>query len=206
MCDWFEFTSCRRTVPTLTWYSYKVIFIPVSYWSPIYWKQNKKRYFKRILTFFSSLPFYNTYVRLPTREAPIPQKIVADPHFQYFRDCIGAVDGTHIHVFAPFDKHVYMCNQKGFLLQNCLFVCDFDFCFTYMMTGWDGATSDVTLWHDTHSHDLRMPEGCYLLGDARFGSSDALLVPYRGVRYHLKEWRQASLQYSSVLICQVKII
>ena len=74
------------------------------------------------------------------------------------------------------------------------------------MTGWDGATSDVTLWHDVHSHDLRMPEGHYLLGDAGFGSSDALLVLYHGVCYHLKEWRQASLWYSSVLICQVKII
>ena len=100
------------------------------------------------------------------REALIPQKIVANPRFRYFCDCIGAVDGTHIHAFVPFNKHVYMHNQKGFLSQNCLFVCDFDFRFTYAMTGWDGATSDVTLWHDVHSHDLCMPEGRYLLGDA----------------------------------------
>ena len=177
-------------VPTLTWYSYKIIFIPVSYWSPIYWKQNKNIYFKRILTFFSLLPFYNTYISyicLLMREAPIPQKIVADPRFQYFCNCIRAVDGTHIHVFVPFDEHVYMNNWKGFLLQNCLFVCNFNFCFMYMMMGWNGATSHVSLWHDTHSHDLCMLEGHYLLGDARFGSSDALLVPYRGVCYHLKK-------------------
>lgn len=62
------------------------------------------------------------------------------------------------------------------------------------MTGWDGASADATLWHSAHQNDLRMPQGKYLLADAGFGGSDALLVPYRGTRYHLKEWRQANLQ------------
>lgn len=56
------------------------------------------------------------------------------------------------------------------------------------MTGWDGASSDATC-----IHDFRVPEGHYLLGDAWFGSCDALLVPYCGVCYHLKEWCQANL-------------
>ena len=88
-----------------------------------------------------------------------------------------------------------MRNRKGYLSQNCLFVCDLDFFFVYTLTGWDGSTADATLWNDAHTSDLLMPQGKYLLADAGFGTSDALLVPYRGVRYHLKEWRQASLRY-----------
>lgn len=99
-----------------------------------------------------------------------------------------------------------MCNRKGFLSQNCLFICDFEFHFMYVMMGWDGATSDAMLWNDMHSHDLQVPEGRYLLGDAGFGSSDALLVPYCGICYHLKEWRQANLRYVSVLMRWVRMI
>jgi len=36
----------------------------------------------------------------------------------------------------------------------------------------------------------------YLLEDAGFASCDALLVPYRGVRYHLREWRQGRTRYA----------
>ena len=48
-----------------------------------------------------------------------------------------------------------------------------------------------------------MPLEKYLLADAGFGGSDTLLVPYRGVQYHLKEWRQANLRSAAVL-CQEK--
>ena len=64
-----------------------------------------------------------------------------------------------------------------------------------MLTGWDGSTADANLWNDAHTQDLWMPLGKYLLADTGFGTSDALLVPYRGVRYHLQEWRQASQRY-----------
>jgi len=95
----------------------------------------------------------------------------------------------------------HMRNWKGYLSQNCLFVCDFDFLFTYTLTRWDGSTVDANLWNDAHTQDLRMPQGRYLLADAGFGTLDALLVPFRGVRYHLKEWRQAYQRY--VLFCQL---
>ena len=88
-----------------------------------------------------------------------------------------------------------MRNRKGYISQNCLFTCDFDFLFIYALTGWDGSTADAKLWHDAHTHDLEIPQGKYLLADAGFGTCDALLVPYRGVHYHLKEWRQANLRY-----------
>jgi hypothetical protein len=35
---------------------------------------------------------------------------------------------------------------------------------------------------------IALSEGKYLLGDANFANCDNCLAPYRGVRYHPKEW------------------
>ena len=151
------------------------------------------RYFRKMVDFFSSDPFYSANVQLPTADTPIATKILDDRHFRYFSDCVGAVDGTHIHAFVPAEEHVNMRNRKGAISQNCLFICDFNFLFTYVVTRWDGSTADATMWYNAHTNNLYVPEGKYLLADAGFGGSDVLLVPYHGVRYHLKEWRQTNL-------------
>jgi len=39
-----------------------------------------------------------------------------------------------------------------------------------------------------------VPQGKYYLGDAGYGCTKHVLAPYRGVRYHLKEQRQADLR------------
>jgi hypothetical protein len=152
------------------------------------------RYFKHLLNFFSDDPFYSSQVRLPTIDTPLSPKILDDPRFRFFNQCIGAIDGTHIRVFASANQHSTMRNRKGFLSQNCLFACDHDFLFIYSLCGWDGSVADGALWNDARAHDLALPPGKYLLADAGFGTCDALLVPYRGVRYHLNEWRQANQQ------------
>lgn len=64
----------------------------------------------------------------------------------------------------------------------------FNMLFSYILPGWEGSAADSRIWTDARSSDLRIPFGKYYLGDAGFPSCDALLVPYRGVRYHLKEW------------------
>lgn len=150
------------------------------------------RYFKQMLLFFSDDPFYSSQVNFPTVHSPVPPSILNNHCFCHFHWCIGTVDGTHICMFASLVDHAYMHNRKGYISQNCLFICDFDFRFIYSLCGWDGSSADALLWNDARQHDLRIPEGRYLLADTGFGSCDALLVPYRGVRYHLKEWRQAA--------------
>ena len=42
--------------------------------------------------------------------------------------------------------------------------------------------------------DFLIPQGKFYLADAGFAHCDALLVPYRGVRYHLAEWGHAGVQ------------
>ena len=148
-----------------------------------------------MLLFFSGTQFYTTVVHAPTPQTPTPAYIEThSSRFRHFSDCLGAVDGTHIRVTCGPGDHDNMRNRKGYLSQNCLFACNFDLQFIYALTGWDGSMADATIWNDAHGRDFRIPDGKYLLADAGFGSSDVLLVPYRGVRYHLKEWNTSGLQ------------
>ena len=142
----------------------------------------------------SSRPFYTSQVRFPMASTPIAAAIEGSPRFRFFCDCIGTVDGTHIHAFVRQEDHPCMQNCKGFLLKNCLFICNFDFFFTYALTGWDGSMADAALWETACTTKLCIPEGKYIFGDAGFGLSKTTLVPYHGVCYHLKEWHQARSQ------------
>ena len=144
---------------------------------------------------FSSPPFYTTYIQFPTGNST-PAKIQQNPKFfPYFRDAIGAIDGSHIPVTPPALFCPLYRNRKGFLSQNALFACDFNLNFTYALTGWEGSASDARVYGDAIGTDLPIPAGKYLLADAGFPQELGLLVPYRGVRYHLAEWGRSSTRY-----------
>ena len=67
--------------------------------------------------------------------------------------------------------------------------------FTYTLTGWEGSATDARVYDDAITSDLHIPEGKYLLADAGYPLRCELLVPYRGVRYHLAEWGRANVWY-----------
>jgi len=67
--------------------------------------------------------------------------------------------------------------------------------FTYVCSGWEGSAADALVYHDARCVDFRIPKGKFYLADAGFGLSEELLIPYRGVRYHLAEWKRASNRY-----------
>jgi len=113
----------------------------------------------------------------------------------YFSRALGAIDGSHIHLAAPSFLHNACRNRKGFTSQNCLFACSFDFLFSYSLTGWEGSAADARVYESAIGLDLSIPDGWYLLADAGFPHCEKLLVPYRGVRYHLAEWGRANMRY-----------
>jgi hypothetical protein len=78
--------------------------------------------------------------------------------------------------------------------MNLLAACRFNLFFCYIFAGWEGSAADSRVYEDTQFSDFAIPQGKYYLADAGFPLCDALLVPYRGVRYHLKEWETANLQ------------
>jgi hypothetical protein len=91
-------------------------------------------------------------------------------------------------------------DRKGLVTQNCLAACDFDHNFTYLSSGWEGSVSDSTMYFDSRTTDFKIQPGKYYLADAGFPLASALLIPYRGVRYHLAEWGRADLRYVLILL------
>jgi hypothetical protein len=155
-------------------------------------------YFRHILFIFSSSPFYAKYVRLPTADDAVSPKIRQNTKFwPYFKDALGALDGSHIHSSPPARERTSYRNRKGFVSQNCLFGCSFGLQFVFTYTGWEGSATDAKVYENALLDGLDIPEGKYYLADAGFPSCDQLLIPYRAVRYHLAEWGRANTRYVS---------
>jgi hypothetical protein len=85
-------------------------------------------------------------------------------------------------------------SHKGRISTNVLAACTFDLQLCYLLTGWEGSAADSHVFDDAHKTDFAITPGTYFLADAGFPSCDALLVPYRGICYHLQEWNQSNLR------------
>ncbi|XP_057766724.1 uncharacterized protein LOC130987124 [Salvia miltiorrhiza] len=62
--------------------------------------------------------------------------------------------------------------------------------FAYVLPGWEGSAADSRILRDALNRDngLKVPKGNYYLCDNGYANSEGFLTPYKGVRYHLKEW------------------
>ncbi|KAL0295082.1 UNVERIFIED_CONTAM: hypothetical protein Sradi_6853600 [Sesamum radiatum] len=85
--------------------------------------------------------------------------------------CLGALDGTYIDVRVKAEDRARYRTRKGSIAVNVLGVCDRDMRFIYVLVGW---------------------EGNYYLVDGGYSNGEGFLSPYRGVRYHLKEWESGN--------------
>jgi hypothetical protein len=151
------------------------------------------RAFREVLFAVSSDPFYSQYVHLPTSQDPISPHIRDNPkRYPLFKDCLGALDGTHIDACPAKEDRDTARNRKGRITQNVLAAVSFDMKFQYIVAGHDGSTADSTMLERARMADFRIPAGKYYLGDAGFTGSDSCVVPFRGVRYHLQEWGRAN--------------
>ncbi|XP_031255787.1 uncharacterized protein LOC116113765 isoform X2 [Pistacia vera] len=63
-------------------------------------------------------------------------------YYSFFKDCLGAIDGTHVHGLPVEVADTYR-NRKGAVSQNVMAVCDFNMLFTYVVTGWEGSSHDA---------------------------------------------------------------
>ncbi|XP_042440767.1 protein ALP1-like [Zingiber officinale] len=62
--------------------------------------------------------------------------------------------------------------------------------FIYVLPGWEGSAHDGRVLRNAISrpHGLRVPRGYYYLVDSGYCNANGFLTPYRGQRYHLKEF------------------
>ncbi|KAF3772067.1 putative nuclease [Nymphaea thermarum] len=130
------------------------------------------------------------YISRPNDD--IPSKIRFNPRFYpYFKDCLGAIDGTHIPVWVRTSEQARFRNRKGTLSQNVLAVVGFDMRFHYVFAGWEGSATDSRVLYsalDTEINPFVIPTGKYYLGDGGYPNIRGLLTPYRGHRCHLSEF------------------
>jgi len=135
------------------------------------------------------------FFRQPTVDDPISAHIQNNRrYYPYFVNCVGALDGSHIPAFVSSDDQRRFRNRKGILSQNVLGVVSWDMVFTFVHVGWEGSAHDGRVLADAMANGLAMPITKYYLGDAGYSLSTRVLTPYRGVRYHLKEWKAANLR------------
>ncbi|PPD88692.1 hypothetical protein GOBAR_DD14370 [Gossypium barbadense] len=116
------------------------------------------------------LKLYRLVIRLPDESTP--SEIRNNPRFYpYFKDCIGALDGTHIRASVPLSMQGRFRSRKGGTTQNVLAAITFDLKFSYVLAGWEGSAHDFRILSDALSRPrgLRILEGKYYLADAGYG-------------------------------------
>ncbi|KAG8363368.1 hypothetical protein BUALT_Bualt19G0015100 [Buddleja alternifolia] len=121
------------------------------------------------------------------------QEDSTNERWNWFKGCLGALDGTYIPVrVLQKDKARYR-NRKGDISVNVLVVCDQNMKYTYILTGWEGSAADSRVLRDavTRPNGLRIPNGNYYLCDSGYTNCEGFLAPYRGVRYHLRDWDES---------------
>lgn len=145
------------------------------------------RYFGLVLHAIGKLR--DELIRPPSSETPT--KIAGDPRWDpYFKDCVGAIDVTHIRASASKNMETAFCAKKSFPSQNVMAAIDFDLRFTYVLAGWEGSAHDDVVLVDAieRENGLRVPHGKFYLVDAVYGAKPGFLPPFRDVTYHSNEW------------------
>jgi hypothetical protein len=121
-----------------------------------------------------------------------PDATVSSPKFRFFEGCLGALDCLHVKMArAPLGGAAAWRNRHDVLSQNVFISVSFEMLVTFCLAGMEGSSDDGTVKEFAEQSGFRVPPGCFYLGDAGFGLTRGCLTPYRGVRYHLKEWETA---------------
>jgi hypothetical protein len=102
---------------------------------------------------------------------------VLNPRFNpEFKDCIEAIDGSHMPCVVPADKFVQHLCRKGVTTQNVMAACDFDMFFTFILAGWPGSVHDMRVFDDamtTYKDEFPHPPEGRVLGATTFGISNS---------------------------------
>ncbi|XP_004235461.2 uncharacterized protein [Solanum lycopersicum] len=91
---------------------------------------------------------------------PILENEIED-RWKWFKGCLGALDGTYIHIRVPSVYKPRYRTRKGDIATNVLGVCDRNLNFTYVLPGWEGLAADGRVLRDAvvRRNGLKIPEG-----------------------------------------------
>jgi len=182
------------------------------------WTVHKK--FHKVLKCLCRLAKDNIAPRDPTFST-VHERLREDRFWPYFKDAIGALDGSHIKVVVPLDETISHTCRHGYTSQNVLAICDFDMRFTFAVTGWPGSAHDSRILSHALANFSSFPMppkginsfsinfdicitkelqtifinsfiGKYYLADSGYANRVGYLAPYKGTTYHIPEFRHRS--------------
>ncbi|KAH1057325.1 hypothetical protein J1N35_035390 [Gossypium stocksii] len=127
----------------------------------------------------------------------VPNHIRHDTRYwPHFKDCTGAIDGTHIKACISPSCQIPYIGRKGEPTQNIMAVCDFNMCFIFAFPGWEGTAHDSRIFLQAlRKQQLKFPHpppGKYYLVDSGYPQMAGFLGPYRGERYHLPDFHRGN--------------
>ncbi|XP_058209917.1 uncharacterized protein LOC131322574 [Rhododendron vialii] len=131
-----------------------------------------------------------------------PPEIINDQRFYpWFKDCIGAIDGTHIEAWVPTTQETAYRGRKATKTQNVMAACSFDMKFTFVYPGWEGSAHDSRVFLAAVTNpNLNFPHppiNKYYVVDSGYTNMPGYLAPYRGERYHLNQYNGPNPVYNS---------
>ncbi|GAV69367.1 LOW QUALITY PROTEIN: DDE_4 domain-containing protein [Cephalotus follicularis] len=115
-----------------------------------------------------------------------------EKYYPWFKDCVGAIDGTHVSAWVRAEKTVSFEARKSTVNQNILCACNFNMEFTFVYSGWEGTTNDSIVFLDavTHPGQFSIAETRqYYVVDSGFPCTAGFLPLYGGEIYHLQDYR-----------------
>ncbi|KAL3530037.1 hypothetical protein ACH5RR_009359 [Cinchona calisaya] len=95
-------------------------------------------------------------------KTPVPiSDDCTDDSWKYFKNCLGALDGTLISVTPPAEHKSRYQTRKSNFTTNVLGVCAPDMQFIYVLPSWEGSGQDGRLLRDAISrpNGLKVPQG-----------------------------------------------
>ena len=97
----------------------------------------------------------------------------------------------------PQDDQIPYRGKEKKPTMNVMCACSFDMKFTFVMAGWEGSANDSRIFWETITNVEETkfpmpPTRKYYLVDSGYTNMPGFLSPYRGERYHLRDYRGAT--------------
>nr|XP_043625400.1 uncharacterized protein LOC122596816 [Erigeron canadensis] len=132
----------------------------------------------------------NAVIRLHSHLLKKPEPVLedsTDQRWKWFKNCLGALDGTHITCRVPLEEKPRYRTRKNDIGINVLGVCSQDMQFIYVLPRWEGSAADGRVLRDAlvRPHGLKVPRPGYYLVDAGYTNGEGFLAPYRGQRQEM---------------------
>ncbi|XP_047331944.1 protein ALP1-like [Impatiens glandulifera] len=128
------------------------------------------------------------FIRLPNQVENVDEN---DHKWRWFKDCLGALDRTHVEMTIPLKDQGRYRNRKQQITTNVLGVCDRKSLKFHVLPGWEGSSSNSKVIRSALVRErdpFLVPTGNYYLVDAGYANTPGYLAPYHSTRYHLNEW------------------